>query len=410
MATKTNKKRRSFGQISRMRSGRYQARYTGPDGNLHTAHSTFEDRDAAVVWLNQERRLVEDSPETWTPPKARLEAARRKALTFGDFAKTWLINRKVKGRPLADRTRDHYRDLLDRFILPTFGEVALNAITPDMVDRWYELTAPDRPTTQAHAYGLLRTILGTAAQRGHIKTANPAHVRGGGTTKRRHTVKPATLKELAVIAANVPERRRVMILLAAWCGLRFGELAELRRKDIDLKNKIIRVRRGVVRVKTETGTARLVKTPKTDAGVRDVPIPPHVLPDLRAHLLEHTAPGRDGLLFPGRDPETHLTSSAFYGRASTFYESGPRKGERKVKGHGFFEARRLAGRSDLHFHDLRHTGLTNAAVAGATLAELMALAGHSTPGAAMRYQHAAQDRMQDLAAKLSALAETGVDQ
>jgi hypothetical protein len=60
--------KRSFGQLTVMRSGRVQARYTGPDGELHTADSTFEDRDAATMWLHSERRLIEDAPERWTPP------------------------------------------------------------------------------------------------------------------------------------------------------------------------------------------------------------------------------------------------------------------------------------------------------------------------------------------------------
>jgi hypothetical protein len=63
-----------------------------------------------------------------------------------------------------------------------------------------------------------------------------------------------------------------------------------------------------------------------------------------------------------------------------------------------------AGRPDLRLHDLRHTGATLAAVSGATLAELMARLGHSTPGAAMRYQHAAADRDKVIAAALSKLA------
>jgi hypothetical protein len=55
-------------------------------------------------------------------------------------------------------------------------------------------------------------------------------------------------------------------------------------------------------------------------------------------------------------------------------------------------------------HPASKTGLTNAAVAGTTIAELMALAGNSTPGAAIRYQHAASNRMQELAVRLSQLA------
>jgi Phage integrase family len=68
-------------------------------------------------------------------------------------------------------------------------------------------------------------------------------------------------------------------------------------------------------------------------------------------------------------------------------------------GKAFDKARAAAGRPDLHFHDLRHTGAVLAAQTGATLAELMARLGHSTPGAAMRYQHAAADRDRAIADK-----------
>ncbi|CCH77729.1 putative prophage phiRv2 integrase [Nostocoides japonicum T1-X7] len=409
------KGRRGFGRTRKLPSGRWQAFYGDPDGRTevsrggkatpvrHTAGHTFDTREDAEAWLTDERRLISEG--RWTPPTTRKAQRRAKRLTFGEYAEAWLAGRKIKGRPLADRTRDHYRDLLDHHILPTFKDVALADITPEMVDRWYELCAIGRPTTQAHAYGLLRTVLATAVDRRIITTANPAKVRGGGSTKRAKNTRPATLEELGVIVAAMPERRRLMITLAAWCALRFGELAELRREDVSTKTGIIHIRRGVVRVRQEDedGTrhmVRKVKTPKSEAGVRDVPIPPHLLGDVRDHLLTHTAPGREGLLFPGQGGG-HLSTSAFYGRVSTLDADG------KVvrRGHGWYEARRLAGREDLRFHDLRHTGLTNAAVVGATLAELMRLAGHSTASAAMRYQHAAQDRMKDLAARLSQMAE-----
>ena len=67
-----------------------------------------------------------------------------------------------------------------------------------------------------------------------------------------------------------------------------------------------------------------------------------------------------------------------------------------------------AGRPDLHFHDLRHTGATLAAAAGATIAELMARIGHSTPAMAMRYQHAGADRDKAIAAALSEIHEADV--
>jgi integrase len=385
--------RRQFGTVSKLPSGRYRARYRGPDGAKHSAPTTFEDYDTAVTWLRNERRLVEEPGHIWTPPKDRAQAARtagrRHGVTFGDFAESWLDNRRVKGRPLAARTREHYRTLLDEHILPTFGHVPIASIEPEDVDAWHSVTLPTAPTMRAHAYSLLRTILGTAADR-RVIPSNPARIRGAGNVERAHDVQPASLEELETIAANMPENLRLMVLLAAWCALRFGELAELRRSDVLTSKGIIRVRRGVVRAHGET----IVKDPKSRAGSRDVAIPPHLMPMVREHLLRHAQKGASGLLFPSRDGG-QLAPSTLYGREA--------KGKRR--GYGFYAARQAAGRPDLRFHDLRHTGAVLAAATGATLADLMARLGHSTPGAALRYQHAAAERDQEIARKLSAMVE-----
>lgn len=234
---------------------------------------------------------------------------------------------------------------------------------------------------RAHAYQLLRTILGQA-ERDELITRNPCHIRAAGNAKRVKKIEPATVDQLGTLVGAMPPRYQPMVLLAAWCGLRFGELTELRRKDIDLTNQIVKVRRGVVRVNGEF----IVGPPKSDAGVRDVALPPHLVPVLRDHLRGNITGGKAGLLFPAaNDPTKHLALATLY----------------KV----FYPAREAAGRPDLRFHDLRHTGAVLAAQSGATLAELMGRLGHSTPGAAMRYQHAAQGRDSQIAARLSAMAE-----
>ncbi len=69
----------------------------------------------------------------------------------------------------------------------------------------------------------------------------------------------------------------------------------------------------------------------------------------------------------------------------------------------YYPARKAADREDLRWHDLRHTGAVLAVQTGVTFAELMGRLGHSTPGAAMRYQHAAADRDAEIARRLSAL-------
>jgi integrase len=378
------KSKRGFGQLTRLPSGRIRARYTGPDGKLHNAPATFETTIDAEAWLIDERRLIASG--AWTSPKARAEARYRGSspLTFGEYADAWLRDRTLK-----PRTRAHYRSLLDRQLLPTFADEPLTAITPETVRRWHALMGPSKPTLRAHAYGLLRTIL-AAAVTDQLLTVNPCTIRGAGNSTRVHKIKPATLAELETIAAEMPERLRLMVLLASWCGLRFGELAELRREDIDTKVGLIRVRRGVVRA----DGAVVVGTPKTAAGVRDVAIPPHLLPLVREHLLRHAQPGKDGLLFPG-STGGHLATSSLYGRKPT----------KRSPGWGFYRAREVAGRPDLRWHDLRHTGAVLAAQTGATLAELMGRLGHSTPGAALRYQHAAEGRDMEIARRLSALAD-----
>jgi integrase len=211
--------------------------------------------------------------------------------------------------------------------------------------------------------------------------ANPCHIRGAGNVKRVHKVEPATLKELEVMTEAMPPRYRLMLLLTAWCAMRFGELTELRRKDIDLVNGVVRIRRAVVRVRGEF----IVGTPKTDAGTRDVAIPPHLMPTVRQHLADHVERSRDALLFPAKQGE-HMAPASLC----------------RV----WYPARRAAGRRDLRWHDLRHTGAVLAAQTGATLAELMGRLGHTTPGAALRYQHAAQGRDAEIARRLSALVES----
>ena len=125
--------RKGFGNVRKLPSGRWQARYTGPDARTHKAHVTFDTKGDAETWLSTVRADI--VRETWTPPTAAA-APQVRAVTFGDYSSAWLKARKVRGRPLADRTREHYQSLLDRFLLPTFGDVPLRYITPELVDEW----------------------------------------------------------------------------------------------------------------------------------------------------------------------------------------------------------------------------------------------------------------------------------
>ncbi|MCV7381461.1 site-specific integrase [Mycobacterium alsense] len=371
MTTAERKQRRSFGRLRQFRSGRWKASYTGPDGMLYEAPTTFALKQDGEAWLTDRRREIDRN--LWSPSSGQDD---RPNALFADYADEWLKRRTVKGRPLKDRTRAHYEALLDQHINPTFGHVTTRAINPDAVRKWYATCAIGAPVIRAHAYSLLSTILGTAASEG-IADTNPCTISGAGNTERRLKIRPATLSELETIATEMPERLRLMVLLAAWAALRFGELAELRRKDI--VGNVIQIRRGVVRVDGEMR----ITTPKSTAGSRDVTIPPHLMPFVEQHLERHTGAGRESLLFPAINGG-HLQPSSLY--------------------RYFYPARDKAKRPDLRFHDLRHTGATLAAQTGATLAELMGRLGHSTVSAALKYQHIAADRDAQIADALSKIA------
>ena len=377
-------KRRGWGTLRRQRSGRIQAEYTGPDLLMHHAPDTFTAQVDAESWLAGERRLIERG--IWTPPETRDEDE-EPPLTLAMYAGQWLADRELK-----PKTRQHYRSLLDHYLLPVLGDRELTEITPLVVRSWWVGMGNGTPTTRAHAYSLLRTIMNTALGE-QLITANPCHIRGAGNAKTVHRAKPATVEELTAITEAMPDRYQLMVMLAAWCALRFGELTELRRRDVDVVAGLVRVRRAVTWVRgvdpeRPKSVVPIVGTPKSDSGIRDVHVPPHLLPMLAYHLAEYAEPGRDGLLFPAARGG-HMRESSLF----------------KVYG----LAREKAGRPDLRWHDLRHTGAVLAASTGATLAELMSRLGHSTAGAAMRYQHAAQGRDAEIAASLSKLITGGTD-
>lgn len=384
-------RRRTWGSIKKKSSG-YQASYMGPDDQRHLAPTIFMSKVDAEVWLARERRLIDLNE--WTAPQAREDAAREAerrakaaALTLREYADPWVKNRQNRhGQPLKARSQADYRRLLKAKIYPTFGEVELKDITKEDVLAWYRPMAKT-PTEQASAYALLRTILTTAVEDERI-AANPCRIKGAGKAPVKHRVEMVTGEQLAQLHDAVPERYRLAVLLGVWCTLRIGEILELRRGDIQTTHTtaedgtavatgVIHVRRSVQHIEGEA----VIDTPKTAAGAREVHIPPALIPDIEDHLKNYTQPGRTGLLFPSGtgNPLHHRTFGNWWNKA-----------------------RIAAGRPNLRFHDLRHTGATMAAQSGATLKELMDRLGHTTPKAALVYQHTATNRDQLIAERLSA--------
>lgn len=388
---------RSWGIVDQLASGNFRARYPDPSHKGRgraprlTAPTTFQTKRDAESWLSLKQAEVIE--QRWKPASA----IERDKVTFEDYAAQWLEH-----RDLSPKTYREYRRQLDGR-LASFNPFTLDEITPGMVKQWFDQQKPQYPTARKKAYEVLHAILATASRPDEDTDApplidtNPARLTAktlnrrpvDAAAKRSAKIKPASLEELAAIMKALPERYHLMVLLAAWCAPRFGELTELRRKDVtierDPKGKpdagILHISRAVTWPEPDTP---IVKEPKTEAGNRDVEIPPHILPFLLDHLDKWAESGDDGLLFPAvESPGQHMKHGALY----------------KV----YRRARKSAGRPDLRWHDLRHTGATLAAQQGATLADLMNRLGHSTVAAAMIYQHSSAERDRDLARRLSAL-------
>ena len=334
----------------------------------------------AEAWLAAERRLVEESGDRWVPPRQRAQLAQG-AMTLSEYAESALDRRLSRGgNQLRPRTLALYRSMFDRLVRDGLGTMPLRSVRPADVLRWYSALDPAKATQRSHVYALVHGLFAQAIGEGVLPEPNPCQIRGAQKVTRSRDIDPATPEQITAIADAMPERLRLMVILAGWCGLRYGELAELRRKDVRLEGGFIAVERGVVRV----GGADLVGPPKSAAGRRRVSVPPHVLPDIVDHLYQFTDRGPDALLF-GRSGNRHLAHTEVT--------------------KAFALARGTAGRPDLRLHDLRHTSAVLAARTGATVKELMGRLGHTTPAMALHYQHVAQGRDAEIAARMSEMAK-----
>ncbi len=300
---------------------------------------------------------------------------RRARVTLATYGRENLAERRPG---LALRTVDQYKWLLEHHIVPALGKRALGEIEPSMVRAWNARLARQHPVTAAKAYRLLSSIM-RAAVADEIITRNPCQVIGAAV--ERSSERPvAWMAEVAALTEAMPDHLRVAVLLGAWCQLRRGELLGLRRRDIDLSRGTLTVEltRG-----PRMGGEEIIKVPKTDAGRRTVAIPGNVIPEVERHLAMYVSREADAPFLVGEKGHALLVKALT--KAWTI-------------------ARASVGRTDLRLHDLRHSGLTWSAATGASLAELMRRAGHRSPVAALRYQHATDDRDRVLA---EALAELG---
>ena len=271
-----------------------------------------------------------------------------------------------------------YRDLLDRHVLPSLGAVSLARLRPEAVRAWQaDVAARVSPLQAAKAYRLLRGMLRTAVD-DRLLAENPCRIPGAGN--ERASERPFVPPEVVLRFANaIDDRYRALVLVAAFGGLRLGELLALRRRHFDAEKRTVLVEEQAIQLRNG---ARVVTQPKTAAGRRKVHLPQIAADALVEHLERFTTAETDAVVFTGPNGGPL--------RRATLYSAWRR-------------TRDTSGITGLTIHDLRHSGATLAAWTGASTKELMARLGHASPQAALRYQHAASTRDRAIADQLDAV-------
>ncbi|MCH8564733.1 site-specific integrase [Nesterenkonia sp. LB17] len=412
-------KRRDFGTVRKLPSGKFQATYIGPDHQRHKAHTTFDTKGAATSYLGRVKADIDR--EAWVSPeekaqreaetqrladeKAQLEAeALERDMTLTAFTQLWLTA-KASGKTVSGRgarevktsTISTYRSRLEHDVLPVLGDLRMSELNDKNVGKLLDDLAlqPSKVNPQGRGNGValpvgrtLKALLSDAEREGYIASLPHMYLPANKPVRaRREDSDVATQEQVKALHEAMPEQWRIAVLLAAYCQTRLGETLGLQRRDFehldDSTRALVKVRR---QLNTKTGKLTDDGDVKSTSGERNLFIPSGILPTLRDHMDSHVEEHPNALILrsltPSKRSKGEIASSSVFDRT-------------------WREVRDSLNMEGFRFHDLRHTGLTLYAQQGATLKELMYRGGHSDHKVVMRYQHSTQDRQLKLVQLMS---------
>lgn len=348
----------------------YRVRYRTPDRRQTTKRGFTTKRDAQA-WAEQ---LEVDKR------RGAFVAAAAGRVPLGVYAAEWLESK----HNLKPSTRARYRVVLDTFIADHAG-VAIGDISRQLVREWVaDLSAQRSPATVHKVVGVLRQILAMAVSDNRL-VLNPVdgvELPPVGSVEQRFL----TLEQLHALADAAGEHRALVYVLGT-CGLRFGEVAELRWRDLDIQNLKIRVTRSVTLVDNKF----VVGTTKGGKG-RTVSMSAFVA----EMLLTRTRTDRDldALVFPdttgGHMRGTNVRRRWWAG-AVTAAQLFPRKvGKETVY--------------EFKIHELRHTAASLAIQGGANIKSLQNMLGHESAALTLdRYGHLFDSDVEAVGVAMNAL-------
>lgn len=364
--------RSMFGSVEQSASGRWRGRYRRR-GKAYYTSSRRTKRQAQEDLARVHARILAGD---WEPPATSRTRAPQ-ARTVQAWYEEWYARQERAGR--SPNSLRAYRSIFKVHILPRFGELTLTEVSADACRTMYEeILASRSEATAKNAIRSFSACMGAAVEE-KLLPANPVKVKGAMSKPwRKQGFQMLSAKELERLLEAMPDDTRAAGALGSWCALRYGEIAALTRDDVDLEQGEVSVTKSVKRA---PNGALSVGLTKSRAGIRRVSIPPQAMPILEEHMRRYVAePGSSLLFFRPRGPNGFLSD--------------------RVVRRDLAVAAQKVGLPPMRFHDLRHIGLTLFGRAGATTADLMARAGHSSPETVAIYQHASAERDRELAARM----------
>jgi len=357
--------KRGLGSIRKLPSGRYQVRFTDPNGVRRTARITFKQKSLAEFELTRIRGAIESG--TWhvdqTASSGDLDP---RSLTLAELGAYWRTQRvNSKGQPLSPRTLGEYERLITS-TLAQFRDKPIRQITRQQIETWRAPELKRAPNQTVKAYKHLKSLMDYAEKR-HWIAKTPCDIERGTSYAPEQKPNVPTSEQVDIMLESSDGAFRAVLALAVLGGLRKGEILELRRKDLDTvlvgteKWFEVNVARGVI----WQAAKAIVRQPKTLTGIRRVLLPPTAIAILTAHL-KTVGISPNSLLFT-RNPALN-----------------EHWGEFQINPH-WRRVRQLAGYAG-RFHSLRAFSATEFAKTGATTQELMDRFGHKDVLTAMRYQ------------------------
>jgi integrase len=340
--------------------------------------ATLEKREQTPGRITYRVRWWADDRQRSKSFKRHEDARRFKAVLEGDMVSGSFIDPKSGAVTLRAFVEEHSDALLidvrlstrnridgiyRTHVLPEFGHLPLNAITPATVSKWVNkmMLTLNASTVRKNVFAL-RRVLGLGVAYGLIKTNAAAGVRLPAEPK--HEQRFLTHDEAWTLAETVPHEFRAMVLVAVFGGLRFGEVCGLQRNNIKPETNQIVVRRTLI----DTGREITFGPPKTKTSIRTVTVPRSIMTELVAHMDRFAGDDSDALVFTGKRGNPI--------RRSWFY---------KVY---WLRAVKTAGLEGLRFHDLRHTFVALWVSLGRNAKEVSKAAGHSSVAFTLdRYGH-----------------------